>query len=167
MVWFFFFLESYVANLLLLLRDVLKTHRTPSLQSHFLKKKVWSWGMEKQRESGREIWFNEPFRASMISFCSFVLLLIRVRGEKKCSYMERNVPWLALLCSNLPCVSVLLGRKNVNTASPLKAGISFSALNANGARFPFTSRKDTTVYHAFFFFFLFFSIGSPLLSVFW
>jgi len=71
----FFCLESYIANLVLFLRDVLKTHRTHSFWSHFLKKKIWSWGMEKQRESGREIWFHEQFTASVISFCSFVLLL--------------------------------------------------------------------------------------------
>lgn len=117
--------------------------------------------MEKQWESGREVWFHGQFTASMSSFCSFVLLLLSVRewGKVKMQLCGEKCPraGTALLPPSL--FSVLLYRKNVNAASPLQAGISFPALNANAPRFPFTSRKR---HHSILCFF-FFSIGARLL----
>lgn len=59
---------------------------------------------------------------------------------KKCSSTEIMPQGRSLLCWKDPRTP-LLYRKNVNAASPFNTGISFPALNTNGARFPFTSRK--------------------------
>lgn len=59
--------------------------------------------MEKQRECGREIWFNEQFRASMISFCSFVLPLAVREGKSQnaATWREMSMAATALLQSSL------------------------------------------------------------------
>lgn len=41
----------------------------------------------------------------------------------------------------------------MKAASPVRVGLSFPALKANGARFPFTSRKRHHSIACFFFFF--------------
>lgn len=92
------------------------------------------WGRSKRREG-----FNEQFRVSMTSCCSFVCLLSVRKGwgsqkqlcgdeAQACILLQGSCPPQG---SAGPC----------HRCATIEAAVSLPAFYANGARFPFTSRK--------------------------
>lgn len=143
-----FFLKKLYCKHKFVLRDVIETHRNYSFcKSHFLKKK---FSLE-DRENWREGYRERHWLIQQAVHCEhdFVLFLcpppLREResgGKSKSSSMEKMSHGRSLLSEMILVLSATLQEK----CHCCFAGISSSALNANWARFPFTSGKKTPQY---------------------